>query len=77
VVAVVAEEEDRPDDEDQRVDLQVVREGKEAGREMRGIDDRQEEITDEEGGEKRHGGQDQIDPEHDLRYETRLLLEHQ
>jgi len=76
VVAVVGEEQDRPDDEDDRVDLQVLLQRKEAGREMGGIEGREQEIADEEGRKKRDRRQDEVDAPDDPRNQSCLLLQH-
>ncbi len=77
VVAVIGEQQDRPDDQDQRVDLEVVLKREEAGREMPGSDGGQDYVTDEKGREKGHRRKNEVGEVDDPRNQSRLLFQHQ
>ena len=76
VIAVIREEEHRPDDQDDRVDLEVLVERKEAGGEALRRRERHDDVTDVEGREKRGGSQAEVDQVDDPRDESRFLLQH-
>src|SRR5438270_11701652 len=76
VVAVVGEKQDRPEDQDDRIDLRVVAKGKEAGRELARRDLRQDEIADEERGKEGSRRERQVGNVDDPRDHARFFFKH-
>src|SRR5262249_48696226 len=76
VIAVIAEQQHRPDDQNERVDLQVIAERKEAGGKTVGRKDRQNDVAKKKRREKRDRRQRKIGEIDDPRYQTPFLLKH-
>ena len=76
VVAVVGEEQDRPEDQDHGVDLGVLAKGKEAVRKLPGRDLRQDEVADEERRKEGSRRERQVGNVDDPRDHARFFFKH-
>src|SRR5207253_2133186 len=76
VVAVVGEEEHRPDDQDDRVDLQILLQRVETGREALRGKQREDEVAEIKRGKKGERGKREVDEVDDPRDERCLLSQH-
>ena len=76
VIAVIREEQRRPDDQDQRVDLQILLQRKESGRKTLRSRERKDDVADEERGEESGRRQCEVGEVNDPRDQSRFLLQH-
>ena len=76
VIAVIREEQRRPDDQNQRVDLQILLQRKESGRKTLRSRERKDDVADEERGEESGRRQCEVGEVNDPRDQSRFLLQH-
>src|SRR5712671_906090 len=76
VIAVVREEKNRPEDQDDRIDLDVVAKGEKAGWKVLRSHARQHDVTDEERCKKSSRREGQVGDIDDPRDHARFLFEH-
>src|SRR5260370_617881 len=76
VIAVIAEEQDGPEDEDDGIDLDVFAKGEKPCRELVGCNPRQHEVTEEEGGKERSRRERKVGNIDDPGDHARLFFKH-
>src|SRR5207302_10527917 len=72
----IREQQHRPDDEDDRVDLEVLGEGEEAGGKLVRCYRRHDDVAKVKRREEGGGGETEVDEVDDPRDESRFLLQH-